>query len=350
MKIITCASYYGSGSSALTDLTAEYDNVKDLSNFEFRFLHDLDGVSDLEFYLTECHNRHNSGHALKRFMKLCKFNEGNFMSARYSQFFDNDDYQRITKDYINALIDFQYTGWWFYDLYDKGPKVYYLYQLFNHLFRKFFDNKICILKNEKTYASHPNKSKFLEETRNYVSNLMCALNKENREYLEIDQIVPSSNMERVLRYFNDEIFVFVIDRDPRDIYTLEKYYWKERVCPSNDVELFCKWYKYAREAGIGLPSNNSRVVKLQFEDLVFNYENSVNMIEKVTGLQANNHGRKFNKFNPKRSVNNTRVWEKHNDREEIEFIEKQLETYLYPFDAVRENSILGIEVKEKESF
>jgi len=28
MKIITCASYYGSGSSALTDLVSEYEGVK----------------------------------------------------------------------------------------------------------------------------------------------------------------------------------------------------------------------------------------------------------------------------------------------------------------------------------
>ena len=47
MKIITCASYYGSGSSALTDLVSEYDSVKDLSDFEFRILHDMDGVRDL---------------------------------------------------------------------------------------------------------------------------------------------------------------------------------------------------------------------------------------------------------------------------------------------------------------
>ena len=60
MKIITCASYYGSGSSALTDLVAEYENVKDLTNYEFRFLYDIDGVSDLEYHLVENHDRHNA--------------------------------------------------------------------------------------------------------------------------------------------------------------------------------------------------------------------------------------------------------------------------------------------------
>lgn len=67
MKIITCASYGASGSSALTDLVAEYSNVHRMSDAEFRFLHDPDGISDLEFQLVECHNRHNAGRALKRF-------------------------------------------------------------------------------------------------------------------------------------------------------------------------------------------------------------------------------------------------------------------------------------------
>ena len=46
MKVITCASYYGCGSSAVTDLISEYEGVKSLTNYEFRFIHDIDGISD----------------------------------------------------------------------------------------------------------------------------------------------------------------------------------------------------------------------------------------------------------------------------------------------------------------
>ena len=44
MKIITCASYFGSGSSAVTDLVSEYSSVHPNSEFEFRFIHDPDGM------------------------------------------------------------------------------------------------------------------------------------------------------------------------------------------------------------------------------------------------------------------------------------------------------------------
>lgn len=353
MKIITCSSYYGVGSSAFTDLVAEYDNVKDLSEFEFRFLHDLDGVRDLEYHLVENQNRHNSGHALKRFRKLSEFNEGNFMSKRYSQFFEGYDYHQLTMKYIDRLSDFDFQGWWFYDLYDKGPRKYYLYQMLNHLFRKFKLDKLRILKNETIYCPHPKENEFIDATREYVSSLMRALNKEGKEYLEIDQIVPSSNMESVLKYFTDEIFVFAVDRDPRDIYFSWKYYWKEGIPPHDGVEKFCQWCRFIREVGAGIPTNNDHVVKVQFENLIYKYEDTVKKVELVTGLEPSKHTKKFSKMNPMRSVNNTQVWKRHNseeDKRELDYIEKTLSNYLYDFSKVSKDDVVGLSVDDKSVF
>ncbi len=74
--IITCASYYGTGSSAITDLVMEYDNVYGVGDYEIRIFQDIDGVRDLEYFLIENYNRHNSGHALKRFKNLVDFCAG----------------------------------------------------------------------------------------------------------------------------------------------------------------------------------------------------------------------------------------------------------------------------------
>ena len=87
MKIISCASYYGSGSSAITDLLSEYDNVYSLTDSEFRFVHDPNGSSDLEYNLVENFNRHNSGRALKLYKKKVDFYKGNFLTQRYEKFF-----------------------------------------------------------------------------------------------------------------------------------------------------------------------------------------------------------------------------------------------------------------------
>lgn len=71
-KFISCASFAGSGSSAITDLMSEYSTVFSLgmdTDCEFTFSHNPDGISDLEHNLAENQNRFNSGFALKRYKR-----------------------------------------------------------------------------------------------------------------------------------------------------------------------------------------------------------------------------------------------------------------------------------------
>lgn len=349
MKVITCASYYGSGSSAVMDLVSEYEGVKSLSNYEFRFLHDLDGISDLEYYLCECHNRHNSGHALKRFIRLSKFNAGNIFSRRYGSFFAGE-YGKLTKEYVSNLTDFSYNGWWFYDLYEKGNVAYYLYQLVDKCLKKISKNKFRILPKEITFCAHPSEKKFINCTQKYVHDLLCAANDTNAPYIAVDQILPSQNINRVMRYFSDEVFAFVIDRDPRDIYTLSKFYWRDCLNPYDDVNEFCQWYSYTRESGSPEILDDKHVLKIHFEDFIYNYNATIKKVEHLLGLSSAEHKFLFKKLNPKLSVHNTQVWKRHNIDEDISIIEQRLTKYLYPFELMGQNDIEGIEQKESHIF
>lgn len=349
MKIITCASLLASGSIALTDLVAEYSNVKDITEYEFRFLHDLDGVYDLEHHLVHAHNRHNSGHALKRFEKLSRFNAGTSFNARYEPYFNNQ-YMKLTEEYIEKLLDSKYNGWWFYDIYDKGNLYYYSVQLINKFLQKTKLTKRDILSKEVTYCSHPSEEKFLECTREYVSKLMRAANKENAPFFEIDQIVPSQNLNQVLRYFEDEVFVFIVDRDPRDIFSNRKFS-RSRVCPL-EVNAFCDWYNYTRESGSPEIYDETHVKKIHFEDLIYNYDKSVSEIEAFLGLDKADHVNQFKKLNPRHSMNNTQIWTKHDlgFEEDIKIIEERCAKYLYPFEKVKDNEIPGVAVKDNSTF
>ena len=54
MKVISCASYHGTGSSAITDFLGEFDNVCFNDKImNFGFVQDPDGISDLEYNLVE---------------------------------------------------------------------------------------------------------------------------------------------------------------------------------------------------------------------------------------------------------------------------------------------------------
>ena len=241
MRIISCASYYGTGSSAITDLISEYKDVCSMTNYEFRFVQDPDGISDLEFQLVENHNRHNSGHAIKRYKRLVDFYSGNRWIKKYEPFFQYK-WKKISYEYIDELVDFKYKGWWQYDLLDKGVNYYYRKLFINKLlhmtvWRNVEDRQLNVLPHEITYCSRPSKEKFLEKTRAYIRKLFTAANIENVANIMVDQIVPPTNLKRYLRYF-DDIKVFVVDRDPRDIYILEKKVWKGNVVPTESVELF----------------------------------------------------------------------------------------------------------------
>ena len=154
MRVITCASYYGTGSSAVTDFITEFDNVYSMGDYEFRFLHDTDGIADLEYHLVWNHNRHNSGHAIKRFKKIVDFYSGNKLVPRYEPFFQYK-WKELAYEYIDSLVDFSYKGWWQYDLLDRGVCFYYRKLIFDKIYRKTIarntEKILNVLPNEITY-------------------------------------------------------------------------------------------------------------------------------------------------------------------------------------------------------
>ena len=55
--LVTCAGFGGSGSSAITDILKEFKEIKSLGDFEFTVAHELDWLSDLEYYIVD--NKHS---------------------------------------------------------------------------------------------------------------------------------------------------------------------------------------------------------------------------------------------------------------------------------------------------
>ncbi|SFW17060.1 Sulfotransferase family protein [Prevotellaceae bacterium HUN156] len=347
MRLISCASYYGSGSSALTDLVAEYSTVKNLSDYEFRFVHDIDGIADLEYHLVDCHNRHNSGHALKRYKKLCEFNHGTGFIQRYEPYF-NGQFLNISLDYIKELTDFEYKGKWFYDMYERGRWFYYAKSLQTKIYRRLNINRSS-MPHEITLASHPTREQFLTATRKYIMRLMEAANVENNPILMMDQILPSSNINKCLKYFPEETKLIIVTRDPRDVYLSEKYVWHENIAP-HDADLFCKWFDYAHSSNRDEVPDPQKVMQVNFEDLIYKYEEILPKLETFLGLKSEEHVHSFEGLNPKRSYGNTQLWKKFDDSANIAIIEKNLPQYLYDFGDKRYEDIAGVDVNNNKVF
>lgn len=337
MKVISCASYYGTGSSAIADYISEFDGVFSLTNEELRFLHDPDGIDDLAFHLLENHNRHNSGHALKRFKHLVDFYDGNIFGRKYAPLFHNR-WREISYRYIDALTDFKFIGWWMYDLYDRGPWFYFRKRIANKLLHMTFwrndpERTLNTMKNEITYCSAPTEERFVKLTKAYIEELLVEASG-GAQTVMVDQIVPPSNLPRYTRYF-DDIKVVVVDRDPRDLYLLEKEEWKDGVIPHYDVETFVKWYRYTRKHRQTDVFDGAVSLFVQFEDLLYKYETETARLCEFLGLDEAAHTAPRTLLVPERSKRNTRKWLEYPQyAADVAYIEGQLSEYLYDYSAI----------------
>lgn len=326
--IITTTGYFGTGSSAITDLLSEFDCVVSTGQFEQRFLHDPLGISDLEFHVVENFNRHNSGYAVKRFEKYIDSLSKKYYGNGYYRIYGKN-FQSMSKIYIDSLKALEYKGYWHQDLIDQGKIIWFISRVINKILTlTVFDSDrgYNALPFEKTYLVNEDKESFLLKTQKYTKDLFSSINPENKHLL-IDQLVPPNNICRYLRYLQD-CKVFLVDRDPRDLYVLNKYIWKTNVIPTKSVQEYCEWYKNVRIDREKVILNDN-VMYIQFEDLVYNYFSTLTLIVNFLELRTKSQNN-FTVFKPEESKKNTKLFHKFNSTE-ISFIEKSLSQYLYNF-------------------
>lgn len=344
MKIVTTASYYGTGSSAITDLLSEYRNVEAFtSDFECRFAYDMFGLSDLEYYLVDNHHRHNSSVAINMFLRLMGIYGLNkkIRLEDYTRYF-GANFKTAVEEYVHQLSPYSFKGGSHVDIYMKNDiDIMYLKlrDRLYHMFHKFnltIDDSTWASKGITPYEKELHKCDchisyprefFLTATQNFTETLLEGACKNKADYLMVDQLVPPSNTMRYLRYFKN-LFVVCVDRDPRDIYYNEKKFWRGGIVPG-DVAVFVEWYKMTRAHKAFEIDDPQKIIRINFEDLVFQYEDTVRRIEQLLKMEDSMHIRPKSSFNPEISKNNIAKWK--NDKEEldhIKYIEKYLPEYI----------------------
>ena len=172
---------------------------------------------------------------------------------------------------------------------------------------------------------------FYEKSRKFILNVIKEIS-DKEEYIVLDQLLLPHNLNIIDNYKIEELFPIIISRDPRDVFIMNKYFWKPRnqeVPYPTDVKEFCNYYKMMRE---NEKKTNTLALRLNFEDLVLNYEETKQDIENFIGIDSVHHKAKFEYFNPAISVNNLQVYNRDDKyREEVEMIELELSEYLYNF-------------------
>lgn len=337
-SILTCASFGSSGSGVVTDYLNEYSGIKNLGDYEFRFLQDYDGISTLEDALVNSPHRLNSDIAIQNYIRYIDRQCGTFLNRRYEKFFKGK-WKKISHDFLNKIIDIKWPGYWEqYQIMEPNKfQAFLKYQLYPRILRLLAGNKKYIahyLPKRDMFFAAPSEEYFIKCVREYVDDL-CKVIDPNHEYryIYMDQITPPANISKYERYF-DSVKTIVVDRDPRDYYLENVLKYGEGWVPKS-VEKFALLYRKHREQASKY-SDSSNVLRIKFEDAIFNYNEFENSIINFLDLDKDSHINPKKFFIPEKSIANTRLWQKRDvNIDLIHKIENLLPEYLYDFNSVR---------------
>ena len=339
-KVIVPTGYMGTGSSAITDLLSEFSGF-DVSHghFEYVFMHCPNGIFDLEDKLLVGNNAIRSDEALHSFYFTMKqlYNKKYWWVGHYDVNISNN-FLSITEQYIEDLIQYRPDFYWYHQ---ENTNLRMAVQLvFRKIVRLLSLHKINLKKPllyDQMWISYIEPDEFYEKTKKYLNRIFSELGLNNQNIV-LDQLLLPFNLYRINNYFDDNIEVFIVDRDPRDMFLINKYIYpslNEQVPYPTDVYEFCKCYRSLREMERNADANRLHIHRIHFEDLIYKYDVTVDRIRNVLISEDGSlpeHIDKKKYFNPDKSINNTQLFignAQYNDEEKV--IEKYLSEYLYEF-------------------
>jgi hypothetical protein len=174
---------------------------------------------------------------------------------------------------------------------------------------------------------------FDELAQEYVSSILELLGADPSKKILLDQPFSGNCPQNSFKFFKDPKAI-IVDRDPRDMYIFVKEFYHRKgivyQVPTDSVEHFVDYYLHMRDKQPYLDSDE-RILRIQFEDMVYNYEESTRKISDFCGLSSTDRYRTV--FKPQKSINNTQVFRRFKGYEkDISFIENKLPSYLFPFE------------------
>lgn len=357
--IVSVSGYGATGSSAVTDYLKGFESVEVLDDFEFQIHYLPDGISDLDYKLNEsCSRFYDSDVAITRFLDLCRQLERWYEPAFHGHLYE------MAEEYIRSLSPVTWQGYWAWDrlhtpqdYIDKCNSENYLRcknnekrRLFNRFLRKLHLPQLTYQELKKYGDFFQQREMFMsikpegfiEKTQQFSERLLDTARKKDTSILVVNQLLPPQNPQRYEKYFSSPVKSIVVTRDPRDLWMHIRILRQSMYLPHNNVDEFINWY-YANFN----PYNNihaESVIRLSFEDLVYNYSLSTRNIAdflKIDKVCISNQS----SFDPSKSKANTQLFRRYtNYSNEISRIEEKLSDYLFDFSKYEYDSHCGNDV------
>lgn len=326
----------------ITDYLKEYDNIHVFDKVEIPWVAAVDGLLDLEYHLNNPHGRtSDSICAIERYKKLCYKKAASFERLGVPR----EVVLESVDKFLDSIIQ---TSWKWFRQTDEPDS------LWRKLWIKVLNKTGVItkwqIKNGRQWEGFPYQDVYLSVkphdfdffAKRHVREIISALGAKDGEILVFDQLFPGNCPQSCFKFFDDP-YAVVVDRDPRDVYVFGKVVLLNsstgHLMPLNDVKDFVTYYRALRDDQ-PYKEDNSKILRLHFEDLVYHYEEATNKLRDFLHLPENPNPKSI--FDPAISMPNTQVWKRfprYND--DIAYIEKELPEYLFDYTGCPEPNMNG---------
>ncbi|MGL3827299.1 hypothetical protein [Candidatus Pelagibacter communis] len=310
-KIIVIGSG-NSGSGAIFDyLSGQEQNLSFLNGKEFRLIHDPDGLNDLHINNYKNFSINNSASSFMRFQNI-------FTKFALKQK-SNKKLIKLLNMYLSNVIELRYNALpeFYKNRLNLNDKLNF------YINRIIFKKKIHKIK--LLNMTLPIKEeKFIKITKIFINNIIKTIHPNIKKYKNVilNQGGNYWNLDQSTKYF-DNYKIIIVDRDPRSIYWSMKRTGAFSY-PGHDVDIFIKWYKKTQKIFENNFKKNKKILKINYERFLNNYNNQKKVINKFIGFNT----KVESNFDYKKSCLNLYKAKYKLGKTELNKIEKNLKNYL----------------------
>lgn len=326
-KVLDLSGFMFSGKAAVHDFISEIDGFSTPGNrIEFDLLRVKDGLADLEHAITSW-SPIRSDEAARRFMKLVHkigripTGVGRLTAPGFGYCALYPSLISLSQKLIDSITVSQWDMYWPYHLLDMSGFEIFLYKIRRKLFGTQENLAYRLISGESFYQA----------VRDYLDELLGqGVDAQRFHTIVLNNAFEPYNPDRFINYFHAAKCI-VVDRDPRDIFAVANQFSHgfndqvelyRKIAGAHDVDVFINRIKtYRRQT---LPDDSAMVLRLNFEELVLNYEETAARIYSFLGVSPSEHRSKFTCFDPVVSKKNIGIWQQHGDQTDIRRIESEL--------------------------
>ena len=207
--IIGSCGYGATGSSVLTDLLREYDDIQVYDNFEFVIAYRVDGLQDLEYHLMKQYAKNSTGdYAIKRFLYAAKC----YMTPAINKPCSGKKFYEISENFINNILQVSYKGVDTADMLSGNI----MKNILAFASKKVFMPKVIEKVTKKTsyiwpcrtmyYSVEPEN--FYEEAKKYINNILEAMGVDLSRPVCLDQPFEGNAPQQSFPFFERRLCLF----------------------------------------------------------------------------------------------------------------------------------------------